>query len=75
MPRYYFTTYGHENYLDRDGTDLAGPEAAKSAAVIAASEVMKDPEGKFWNASAWRMIVTDEAGAVVCELSIHGSTG
>jgi hypothetical protein len=74
MPRYFFTLDGAELGPDQDGTVLTGPDEAQSEAVIAAGQMLRDADGHFWNRPEWRMHVTDEAGATVCDLRISGRT-
>ena len=52
---------------------LAGPEVARDSAVEAVGELMRDADGKFWNRPAWRMIVTDEQGVMICEIRVSGT--
>jgi hypothetical protein len=75
MPRYFFNIHDSQNLPDNDGTVFPGPEAAREQAVILAGEVLKDLDGKFWNAREWRMVVTDEQGATVCTLTFSGTVG
>ena len=75
MPCYFFNVKGDGSSPDKEGTVLANPEAARSVAVVAAGEMLRDDSGTFWNGPDWRMHVTDEQGATVCTLTIKGSTG
>ena len=72
MPRYFFHVHDGEDIPDHDGVELAGPEDARDKAVIACGEALKDLDGAFWESEEWRMRVTDESGATVCELTISG---
>lgn len=75
MPRYFFNLIGDGSSSDKGGTVLPGPEEARSAAVVAAGEMLRDADGKFWGAPEWQMHVSDEQGTTVCTLTIRGSTG
>ena len=75
MPRYFFNLEGLPDPDDRIGTVLKGPEQARAEAVIAAGEMLKDTNARFWNAPEWRLHVTDEQGATVCVLTVKGTTG
>ena len=68
MPRYFFHVHDDEELIDRDGTELAGPDEARILAVATAGEMLKDFGRTFWNSGEWRMWVTDETGATVCAL-------
>jgi hypothetical protein len=80
MPLDFFNVHDGQHPLeqdppDTDGTDLPGPEEARSAAVVLAAELLKDLDGKFWSGGDWTMEVTDEQGATVCSLRFSGTAG
>jgi hypothetical protein len=80
MPLYFFNVHDGQHPLeqdppDTDGSLLADPEAARSAAVVLAAEMLKDLDGKFWGGADWTMAVTDEQGATVCTLRFSGTKG
>jgi hypothetical protein len=75
MPRYFFNLEGSPFLNNPEGTVIDGPAQARSEAVIVAGEMLKDGDGSFWDAPAWRLHVTDEQGEAVCLLSIRGTTG
>jgi hypothetical protein len=68
MSRYFFNVRDGTEYLDRVGTELAGPDAARAEAVRTAGAILKDLGSEFWNSGEWIMRVTDESGAAVCTL-------
>ena len=72
MPRYFFNVHDGRDAPDEDGIVLPDLETARSQAVIAAGEMFRDLDGKFWGSPEWRMEVTDEQGARVCSLIIRG---
>lgn len=51
---------------------FASEASACSEAVAAAGEMFRDLSERYWTKPSWQMEVTDEEGAVVCELSITG---
>lgn len=64
MPRYFFNVNSGQGARrpelpDRDGTVLAGPEAARAEAVVFAGEMLKELDGAFWEGTDWSMRVTD----------------
>jgi hypothetical protein len=69
MMRYFFHVRDSAEIIDHDGVDCAGIEEARTMAVKAAAEALKDLGGKFWKAPEWQLWVTDESGATVCSLS------
>lgn len=80
MPLYVFNVHDGQSPLEQDppdieGTLLADPEAARSAAVVFAGEQLKDLDGKVWSGSDWTLAVTDQEGATVCTLRVSGSWG
>ena len=72
MPRYFFNVHDGKDIPDEEGVELSGPEEARSQAVIACGEALKDLDGDFWESEQWTMRVTDITGAVVCELKFSG---
>jgi len=68
MPRYFYHVQDGSNFVDEDGTELSGVEEARTQAVIAAGEALKDHAAKFWNSGDWFMNVVDENGGPVCSL-------
>jgi hypothetical protein len=70
VPRYFFHVHDSSDFLDSEGVELPDlVDAARTQAVIAAGEALKDLDGKFWKSPDWRMWVTDEAGETVCTLT------
>jgi hypothetical protein len=68
MPRYFFHFRDDKLMLDKEGLELSGLDEARTQAVVASGEALRDFGGKFWRDTTWRMWVTDEAGATVCTL-------
>jgi hypothetical protein len=68
MPRYFFTIHDGISLPDEDGTELRDAEDARTQAVIAAGEALRDTGRRFWDHPDWSMVVTDESGAIVCRL-------
>ena len=73
MPRYHFNVYDGRFIPDEVGTELPDIVAARSAAVIATGEAIRDLGGKFWDNSDWRMDVADKQGKVLFTLRLSGS--
>ena len=56
LPRYFFNVEGNPFYPEDDeGVVLPGMKEARSQAVIAAGELLKDADGEFWDKPEWRM--------------------
>ena len=72
MPRYFFHVRDSIEFIDHDGTELAGLGGVRAQAVVAAGEVIKDSGDNFWRSEEWHMWVTDETGETVCKLSFRG---
>lgn len=68
MPRYFFHVRDGAEILDHEGVALAGIAEARSQAVVAAGEMLKEWEGEFWKGEDWRMWVTDETGGALFAL-------
>ena len=80
MPLYFFQVEngqgpGRPESPDREGTELPGPDEARQEAIIFAGEMLRDPDGAFWDGGDWSMRVVDEAGATVCTLRFSGTKG
>ena len=75
MPHYYFHVHDGRDLPDEDGIDLSGDKEARAQAVTAAAEALKDLGAMFWDHPAWRMHVTDERGATVCDLRVSNQPG
>ena len=73
MPRYFFHVHDGAERRDREGTDFRNPREARSHAVVALGELMRDLDGEFWCGShEWVMTVVGEEGERVCVLRVQG---
>jgi len=61
MPRYFFHTEDGRRFPDKEGTDLPDIGAARSAAIMVLSEVLRDNPDEFWTHERFKVTVTDEA--------------
>jgi hypothetical protein len=80
MPLYFFNVDNGQGPSrpeppDREGTDLASPQAAREEAIVLAGEMLRDLDGAFWRGGEWHLRVTDEEGATVCTLRFSGTLG
>ncbi|WP_425471772.1 DUF6894 family protein [Rubellimicrobium rubrum] len=59
MPRYFFHVESGARFHDDPGVAMAGPENARSEAVLAVGEMLRDIDGEFWaapsSACTWSM--------------------
>ena len=69
MPCYFFHVIDGEDFLDEEGTELAGLDEARAEAIVVSGEMLRDIGGKFWGNGQWQIRVTDEAGDKVCALT------
>jgi hypothetical protein len=65
MPRYYFDVDSERP--DTAGVELPDRKAARSEAIRAAAEILRDIDGSL-SSREWVMQVKDESGAVILEL-------
>ncbi len=65
MPRYYFDISSERP--DTAGVELPDRHAARSQAIRAAAEILRDIDGLL-SSREWVMSVKDESGAVILEL-------
>jgi hypothetical protein len=75
MPRYFFNVQDGQNLPDHEGTVLADADAARVMAVVTSGEMIQAHALEFWADADWRMHVTDEQGATVCNLRFSGTAG
>ncbi len=75
MPRFFFHTQDGQDWTDEVGTTLAGVDEARALAITASAEALRDLGAKFWGHPDWRMHVTDEQGATVCDLHFRNQSG
>ena len=61
MPRFYFHTEDGRPFPDQEGTELPDIGAARAAAIIVLSEVLRDNPDEFWKHERFKVTVTDEA--------------
>jgi hypothetical protein len=73
MPRYFFNIQDGQDIPDNTGTVCADPVEARAQAVIATGALLRDLGARFWPDADWRMHVTDDQGATVCDLRISGT--
>ena len=72
MPRYFFSNEGDPQPPDEAGPFVANPDAARSTAMPAAAEVLKDLRG-IWEQPDWKMHVFNEDGSTVCLLTVKNA--
>jgi hypothetical protein len=74
-PRYYFAVTGDPFPPDPDGVLLAGPDAARAAALRLMGGILVDTYNRLWRDSGprCRVTVTDDAGETVCAVTVEGS--
>ena len=71
MPRYYFhISNTGQTTIDDEGMELAGPDEARTHAIVSAGESLKEYGSKFWSGPELRIWVTDEAATIICTLRI-----
>ena len=60
MPRYFFHVHYNTAQPDSDGSELANLQAAQAAAVRLCGEMIRELDGKFWDAPQWQLRVTNQ---------------
>lgn len=70
MPRYHFNIYDGETTLDRDGTQLSGPEDARRESIRVASDLLRSEAVKAHLDADWRVEVTDGRGMILFRIDI-----
>ena len=74
MARYFFHVRDGTDFPDHDGIELTSDDEARTQAVIASGEALRDAGNRFWNSGEWEMLVTDITGATICTLKFSGTT-
>lgn len=72
MPLYQFAISDRSAEIGSKVEDLPGPAEAKSMAVENAGQVLKIIDGAFWADGLLKVVVTDEAGTLICAILING---
>jgi hypothetical protein len=75
VARYFFHVRDSVELLDEEGIELPGLNEVRTEAIVAAGEMLKDLDGRFWDSPDWRLWVTDEAGQTVCTLRFLAEAG
>lgn len=60
MPRFFFNVQHDTSGQDTDGAEFPDVSAAQAAAVRLCGEMIREFDGKFWEAPLWRLEVTSE---------------
>lgn len=72
MARYFFHSQTDTRYTDTEGVEFGTPAEARKEAIRMAGEMLKTAPEPFWGSRPWNITVTDHAGLIMWELSIHG---
>ena len=75
MPRYYFHSEDGRLEHDEVGTELADAGAARTAAVRFAGSLLADRPEALWEATRWRMLVTDERAMILFTIEVNTVVG
>jgi hypothetical protein len=68
MPRFFFHLENGSYVPDVEGTDLSGPDEARSQAIQMSGKVLQDLGSEFWRGTGWKMHVTDASDQPVFTL-------
>jgi hypothetical protein len=68
VPLYFFHIHDGSYRSDNVGTTLATDHEARTEALIAAGEILRDLGRAGWHGIDWSMNVVDEGGTRICEL-------
>ena len=69
MPRYFFNVLHHSPEPDTDGMEFHDIYAAQIAAVRLCGEMIREIDGKFWEAPLWCLEVTSHEHRVLFTLT------
>lgn len=68
MPRYFFHVIDGASFRDETGTELPDIDAARAQAIRLSGEILQETGARFWNGTAWKLIVTDNDERTLFEL-------
>lgn len=63
-----------DDALEEMSLQAATVDQARTMATQFAGEMLRDYPEDLWREGSWRVLVRDEAGAVLCAIEIVGST-
>lgn len=74
MARYFFHVSHQSSKLDTEGTEFPDVPAAQAAAVRLCGEMIREIDGKFWDAPLWQLKVTDHVQRLLFTLTFAAET-
>ena len=75
MPKYFFHSEDSQLELDEDGTELADPATARLEGVRFAGSLLRDRAQALWEATDWRLIITDESKTILFTIEVTTKIG
>ena len=75
MPRYFFHSEDGRLEHDETGTVLADNSAARIEAVRFAGSLLAQRSHALWEATRWRMLVTDEKAMILFTIEVNTIIG
>jgi hypothetical protein len=75
MARYYFHIQDGRTFLDQEGSELPGTEAARAQARLINPHEFPKMLGTPWSGNAWKAWVSDEAGETLMTLHFGSKAG
>lgn len=75
MPRYFFHSEDGRLEHDEVGTELADAGAARIEAVRFAGALLANRPQALWEATRWRLLVTDESAAILFTIEVNTVLG
>ena len=75
MPRYFFHVRNGKDLPDTEGSELPDLNAARTEAIKASGEMLRDNKGgaDFWSGHDWTMTVVDDKGGTILTLRFAGT--
>jgi hypothetical protein len=68
MARYFFHVFNGKFVIDNEGVELPDLAAVRREAIRTSGQMLGSGQ-QSWSGDAWRMVVADEAGALVFSVS------
>lgn len=72
MPMFHFNTENGASHADTEGVQLADRDEAKTQAVRACADWMRDAGGEFWEDGSFTLTVVNDQGLTLFQIFVVG---
>jgi len=68
--RFFFHAEDGQSFLDKTGTELAGPQAARVEAVRIVAQLLERSPEEFWKDRTLRVVCADDGGLTLFSIEV-----